>query len=149
VLFREPAFWDRYKAQILGSAGLFVLQTALIITLLVEHRRRRNANIGLRESEARYRNVVDMQTELICRFLSDTTLTFVNEAYCRYFGKSEEELIGTRFVLLIPESMRDSMLRYIGSFVENPRTETQETPGNSTGWNLQLASMDEHCHLIR
>jgi len=128
VLFREPTFWDRYKVQILGSAGLFVLQTALIITLLVEHMRRRKANIGLRESEARYRNVVDMQTELICRFLSDTTITFVNEAYCRYFGRSEEELIGTRFVLLIPESMRDSMLRYIESFVENPRTETQEHP---------------------
>jgi PAS domain-containing protein len=45
----------------------------------------------LRQSEARYRNVVEVQTELISRFLPDGTHVFVNEAYCRYFGKSREE----------------------------------------------------------
>jgi PAS domain S-box-containing protein len=128
VLFREPTFWERYRAYVIGTAGLLALQMALIITLLVEHRRRRKANLWLKESEARYRNVVDTQTELICRYLPDTTITFVNEAYCRYFGRTEQELIGTPFVLLIPESIRDSMLRYLESFVENPRTETQEHP---------------------
>jgi PAS domain-containing protein len=36
---------------------------------------------ALKESEERYRTVVEEQTELVCRFLPDTTLTFVNEAY--------------------------------------------------------------------
>jgi PAS domain S-box-containing protein len=38
----------------------------------------------LRNSEELYRNVVETQTELICRFLPDSTLTFVNEAYSAF-----------------------------------------------------------------
>jgi PAS domain S-box-containing protein len=39
-----------------------------------------------RVSEARYRAIVEDQTELICRFEPDGTVTFVNEAFCRFFG---------------------------------------------------------------
>ena len=56
---------------------------------------RRGAEEALRRSEERYRNVVEVQTELVCRFLPDLTLTFVNDAYARYFGKRSEELIGS------------------------------------------------------
>ena len=60
--------------------------------LLLERARRWRVTRGLAVSEERYRNVVQTQTELICRYLPDTTLTFVNDAYCRYFGKSRAEL---------------------------------------------------------
>ena len=46
---------------------------------------------------------------VICRFLPDTTLTFVNEAYCRYWNMSREELIGRKFVELIPEPVRNDV----------------------------------------
>jgi PAS domain S-box-containing protein len=61
---------------------------------------------SLRGSEERYREVVETQTELVCRFLPDSTLTFVNEAYCRYFDQPREALIGRRFLELIPEHAR-------------------------------------------
>jgi|GEM_PF-2142543 len=61
---------------------------------------------ALRKSEARYRAVVEDQTELICRFAPDGTLTFINEAYCRYFGKEREELIGRLFMPSIPDEDR-------------------------------------------
>ena len=57
-------------------------------------------------SEARYRAIVEDQTEFICRFLPDGTLTFVNETYCRYFNKQREELIGRSFMPLIPDEDR-------------------------------------------
>lgn len=57
-------------------------------------------------SEARYRAIVEDQTELICRFLPDGTLTFVNEAYCRYFNKQRGELVGNSFMPLIPDEDR-------------------------------------------
>jgi diguanylate cyclase (GGDEF)-like protein/PAS domain S-box-containing protein len=57
----------------------------------------------LREAEERYRTVVERQTELVCRFLPDLTLSFANEAYCRYFGQTEEGLIGVSFLDHIPE----------------------------------------------
>ena len=48
----------------------------------------------LRESEEKYRTIVEDQTELICRWRPDGTITFANEVYCRYFGKKCYELIG-------------------------------------------------------
>jgi PAS domain S-box-containing protein len=52
---------------------------------------------ALRQSEARYRRVVEDQTELIVRCLPDGTRTFVNEAYCRYNNTTAEELLGHSF----------------------------------------------------
>jgi two-component system CheB/CheR fusion protein len=57
---------------------------------------------GLNPSEARYRAIVEDQSELICRYLANGTLTFVNDAYCRYFGRSREALLGKSFWEFIP-----------------------------------------------
>jgi len=39
--------------------------------------------------------VVEDQTEVITRYRQDGTVTFVNEVYCRFFGKTFNELVGT------------------------------------------------------
>jgi PAS domain S-box-containing protein len=92
----------------------------------------------LRTSEELYRNVVETQTEMICRFLPDSTLTFVNEAYCRYFGKSREELIGRKFIDLIPENARLVTTEYLKSRIATGiaswfETEVIKADG-SIGW---------------
>jgi PAS domain S-box-containing protein len=58
---------------------------------------RKQVEAALMVSEARYRAIVEDQTELICRFRSDSTILFVNEAYCRYFKKPKEETIGQSY----------------------------------------------------
>lgn len=63
---------------------------------------RKRAEVGLVESENRYRAVVEDQTELICRFAPDGTLTFVNDAYCRYFMLDREDCIGKRHTVVLP-----------------------------------------------
>jgi PAS domain S-box-containing protein len=50
---------------------------------------------ALRHSEMRYRRVIEDQTELITRCLPDGTLTFVNDAYCRYNAATAGALLGT------------------------------------------------------
>jgi PAS domain S-box-containing protein len=58
----------------------------------------------LRETEALYRQLVEHQPNLICRFLPDSTLTFVNRAYAEFFGTNPETLVGKRFSeFLAPE----------------------------------------------
>ncbi len=52
---------------------------------------RRDWELALYESEQRYREVVESQIDLVCRYLPDTSLTFVNEAFCNFFKKSREE----------------------------------------------------------
>lgn len=57
---------------------------------------------ALEKSESLYRSVVEDQTEFIVRFLPDATHVFVNDAYCRYFGKTRGDLIGKQFFPDIP-----------------------------------------------
>ncbi len=80
----------------------------------------------LRESEARYRAIVEDQTEMICRFLPDNTLTFVNGAYCRYLDKEPAELIGQSFVPFIREEDRDFVQEQIASLNRDNPTTTYE-----------------------
>ncbi|WP_448573359.1 PAS domain S-box protein [Trichothermofontia sp.] len=47
-------------------------------------------------------SAIEDQTELITRSLPDTTLIAVNAAYCRAIGKSEAEVLGRRFLDLLP-----------------------------------------------
>ncbi len=68
---------------------------------------------ALAKSKARLRTILQDQAELICRYEADTTLTFVNEAFCRHFGKPEELLLGTAFADLFPEGARDALLSHI------------------------------------
>jgi PAS domain S-box-containing protein len=61
----------------------------------------------LRENERIFRSVVEDLPAMICRFLPDGTLTFVNGIYCHAFKKTAGELLGKNFLNLIPESDRD------------------------------------------
>ncbi len=75
----------------------------------------------IQTSENLYKGIVEDQTELICRFLPNGTLTFVNDAYCRYFNLSKEQLIGHTFIPLIPEEDQLIVNQYIEKLgVENP-----------------------------
>ncbi|MBV8882499.1 MAG: PAS domain S-box protein, partial [Chroococcidiopsidaceae cyanobacterium CP_BM_RX_35] len=69
------------------------------------------AELALQQSEARYRAIVENQTELIARFLPDTTLVFVNDAYCRYFGINQEDIIGKSYAPIVYEADRDKVAR--------------------------------------
>lgn len=48
---------------------------------------------ALRASEERYRAVVEDQTEVIARIHPDGRLIFVNDVFCRFFGRSEPQLL--------------------------------------------------------
>jgi PAS domain S-box-containing protein len=116
---------------------LILIQVPLIyLAALIEERKQVTGLLGA--SEERYRNVVETQTELICRYLPDTTLTFVNDAYCRYFGKSCDELVGTKFIEFIPQSSRAATLKYIESIIARPRVAVTEHevmgPDGSKRW---------------
>ncbi len=138
VRFRQPTFWEQYKWRVVGAISLFILQALLIVGLLINRARRRRAEEASKASEVRYRNVVETQTELICRFKPDTTLTFVNDAYCRHFGKTREQLIGTRYADYIPEHARGAAITHVTSLIENRRSETYEhevvLPNGARGW---------------
>ena len=99
---------------------------------------RKKAEKALSESEARYRSVVESQTEFIVRWKPDGTRTFVNEAYCQYFGKSWEELIGSSFFPLIVEEDRQTVKEKIARLKPNNPVGTDihrvKRPDGKIGW---------------
>jgi diguanylate cyclase (GGDEF)-like protein/PAS domain S-box-containing protein len=43
-------------------------------------------------NEGRYQAIVENQTDFICRFRADGQVVYVNDAYCRYFGASPDDI---------------------------------------------------------
>ncbi|HXH82908.1 MAG TPA: PAS domain S-box protein, partial [Candidatus Tectomicrobia bacterium] len=62
---------------------------------------RKGAEESLRVSEARYRAILDDHPDMVTRFREDGTLTFANDAYCRYFGFAREEIVGRRYLPVV------------------------------------------------
>ncbi|NKN32718.1 diguanylate cyclase [Marichromatium bheemlicum] len=89
--------WIRLQAHPDNSTSGWSLALCEITDLKAREQR-------LRLSETRYRAIVGLQSDLVCRFLPDNTITFVNDAYSSFFGRNRGELIGTDFMDLIPES---------------------------------------------
>jgi CheY-like chemotaxis protein len=88
---------ERAVEALRAGASDFVLKGNLnrlgpaVARALQECRQRREhlaTQQALELSERRYRAVVEAQSELIIRMLPDLTVTFVNGAYCRYFGRN-------------------------------------------------------------
>lgn len=81
----------------------------------------RQTELALKESVARYQAVVEDQIELIRRFRPDGTLTFLNSAFCKYYGKDMNELLGHNFMDLFPVEDRETVKRQIFSLnKDNP-----------------------------
>jgi len=55
IRFKEPSAWDQYKAYILGATMALLAQAALIGGLLVQRRKRRQAEVQVRGSQAELR----------------------------------------------------------------------------------------------
>jgi len=98
----------------------------------------RRAEDALKRSEERYRNIVQSQTEFICRFLPDGTHLFANEAYCTYFNKRCNEIIGHRFRPEIPPEDRPVLTQFFASITpDNPVGTVQHRiimPGGEIRW---------------
>jgi len=105
VMTRKPLL-DMESTQ--ATLSIFAVRAAAELERKQAEDRLRSREQDLRMSEERYREVVESQTDLVCRYLADGTLTFANEAYCRFFGYPREKMIGRKFLEFIPENVRAS-----------------------------------------
>ena len=87
-------------------------RTALLAQEIAE---RKQIETALRQSEARYRAILEDQSELIARFQPDGIVTFVNEAFCRFFGLTRTEAIGHHYQPVVFEEDREHVVNLINS----------------------------------
>ncbi|MHC5768117.1 MAG: EAL domain-containing protein [Nostoc sp.] len=81
----------------------------------------KQAEITIKQSEIRYRAIVEDQTEMIARYLPDGTLTFSNQAFALYFGRSLEELLVSRDQPMILKADRERVTEFVALIsADNP-----------------------------
>ncbi|MDP2235254.1 MAG: PAS domain S-box protein [Bacteroidales bacterium] len=83
-------------------------------------------------------SVMETQQELICRFLPDTTLTFVNKAYCNIFEMNEQELIGSKFLELVPKNEWDEIRSVIKKLNADNSSQTYVSSANKPDGSVML-----------
>jgi len=93
----------------------------------------------LRHSAELYRAVVENQTEFIVRWKENGIRTFVNDAYCRYFGLTPEQALSGSFISLVAEEDRrdiEEKIARLKSGLVDSETEIHRVirPDGSVGW---------------
>ncbi|WP_051261345.1 hybrid sensor histidine kinase/response regulator [Desulfovibrio inopinatus] len=146
-LRETPVFWERNPARMLTLRDITVYKRAerelqktkdeleqrvaqrtetlrhINEQLIIEINERKRIETQLTKSEARFRAILEDQTELICRYLPDGRLSYVNDAYVRFVGKGRLDLLNTNYIPHIPgedlEHIRQHVIRLTK---ENPVT---------------------------
>ena len=77
---------------------------------------------SLQKVDARYRAIVEDQTDLVCRFLPDGKLTFVNVAYCQTTNQCREAVLGQPFFIFDPAHDQSIVKRITRLTPEEPIT---------------------------
>lgn len=87
--------------------GFFVQVSDITAIKLAEKGLRENAH-SLQQSEARYRSIVQEQTEIVSRLRVDGSYIFANETFLKFFGKSSAELLNSGWHPIV---YQDDLLR--------------------------------------
>ncbi len=98
------------------DAGIAALQAEvgrLRVELFWATATRQCLSHGSRTNGALYRRVLENQPDLICTFLPDTTLTFVNQAYAAFFQRPPEAMVGKRWLDLVPPEAKQLAMEHL------------------------------------
>lgn len=81
------------------------------------------AHGDLINSERRYKAVVEEQSDQILRNLTDGTITFANEVFCKFFSCNLDKIMGKKIDTLLPTDNLESAINLIGQLkADNPTT---------------------------
>lgn len=109
---------------------------------------------ALQKSEARYRAIVESQTEFVTRFLPGGIFTYTNQALAKWQKRKAEDLIGKSFYPYIHESDREETIRKIEALsVADPLVTVEErvvSPDGKLCWHqwTNYAFFDEEGHIL-
>jgi PAS domain S-box-containing protein len=95
-------------------------------------------NEQLRESELRYRTVVEDQLEFIVRWKPSGVREFVNQSYCRFWDASSDDLVGSSFLLDLLEADQSELEEKLATMTREKPVVVDEhrvtTPSGAVAW---------------
>lgn len=114
---RGPFTSDSSQQNALSIQTFFTLLSVILVPMGALFAEKKGVTEALHASEQRYRMVVETQSDLLCRCYVDTTLTFVNDSCCRFFGRTREELIGRKILDFLAPEIHERVLRHIAAAI--------------------------------
>ncbi len=120
--FHSP--WKTHEEELTNGAWLEISEyktkdqeTVLIFKDITN---RKDYERALRQSEEKYRLLIENQTDLIVKVDTAGRFEFVSKSYCDLFGKSEEELMGQEFMPLVHEDDQEATAMAMQSLFRPP-----------------------------
>jgi PAS domain S-box-containing protein len=114
---------------------VLTIVVSLVIIIFFIHLQHNLSESRLRESEARYRLLIENQTDLIVKVDTDGRFLFVSPSYCAVFGKSQEELLGNTFLPLVHPDDRQATQDAMQDVFRPPYTcYIEQRAQTVTGW---------------
>lgn len=170
VRYKDLSVWDHYKWQIIGIAGLALIEGLLIFILLIHRTRRRHAErslqkardelerrlLELKQAQEELQSILNKTPDIIYRLDPDGNVTYISEAV-RNFGYQPDELIGKPFTdffhpddnVLAGHGLRErrtgdrSTQELEVRFMISDSAKAQHTPGlMDSRWSTFLVSSD-------
>lgn len=96
----------------------------------------------IKESEEKYRLLIENQTDLVVKVDTEGRFLFVSPSYCRLFGKTENELIGSKFMPMVHKDDQAETEAAVNALDTPPHTAyIEQRAMTKKGW-LWLAWVD-------
>lgn len=151
---RKTKDGKNFDVSIIGKPVVLEGSQLAVIVIYRDITARKEAENALYQGKERYRAVVESTPAMICRFLPDGTLTFVNSFYCAYFKTSATELIGKNFFQYIPVEDQEKVKKHFLTLtVEKPMVTYSHqviSPSGDICWQewTDQALFDDEKHLL-
>jgi len=107
-----------YKATYTNADGI----VSGLVGVMLDITSRKQAEEALREREGKYRLLVEGQTDLVVKVDTEGRFLFVSPTYCEMFGKTEEDLLGSKFMPLVYEEDRERTAKEMEKLYRTPYT---------------------------
>lgn len=131
-VYERQLIWKKILPFLIVSLCFFVLLSVFIVLLRWRIRR---VTANLRQSEEKYRLLIQNQTDLVVKVDSKGRFLYVSPSYCALFGMSEKDLLNKSFMPLVHEDDREATKEAIDSLKFPPHYVVMEQRALSAkGW---------------
>ena len=120
---RGHLVWCLLSASLVRSGGG---EPLYIIAQMQDITKRKHAEEAVRDSEQRYRELIESQQDVVVRVDPSGHVTFANDSLCRTLGQPREQILGRNFLHFVHEEDRAGAIAATRALQTPPRRATIE-----------------------